>query len=445
MPDKAEWRITVLTAVLVLLIAAAVGAALWLLHSVYRRSAQHTAAGSVRETAKLMTAELAGHPAVSAAGDGKSDWKDFARLVHSFHRLESGLQDVSVTHDGITVFQEQAGGLEEGAVSAAASGPVHAEDIRLGRELLVAGSKSIPLVTFAAEVTGRDGRTNVVKIGLRREAVLREQSAPSEAIAAMFKVSLVITIAAFCVCAALVVWMMRRDLALEKRRRQSEHLTFAGALANGIAHDFRNPMSSLKLDVQMLRKEADKGEAGMRTDRIGELSARAVATMERMDKVFEEFLFLSRPALSAGERIVVDECVADCINLLAARFEQTRVRVATDFRAGGAQIVCSPSVLKRALVNVLTNALQFSAEGGEVAVRTFADRGRAVIEVLDRGPGIPPENMKRIFEVFFTTRPGGTGLGLALARTAVENCGGSIVAENRGNGGACFRISIPAA
>jgi len=445
MQDSPQWRMTLLTVALVLLIATAAGAALWMLHLVYHRSAQFSAARSVRETARLITTEIANHPAARSSGDDKTDWRDFSRLIRSFHKIEGGLQEVSVAHEGVIVFQEQVGAFENAGVPSpvAAQPPADPADVRIGRELLVAGNRTLPLITFMSDVPCADGKTNRIKIGIKRDAVLRQQSTPAGVMTDMFRVSLAVVVAAFSVCAALVVWMMRRDAAVEKKRRLMEHLTFAGTLANGIAHDFRNPMSSLRLDVQMLRKEAARETGAISTPRIVELSARAIGTIDRMDKVFQEFLFLSKPSAAANERIGLDVCIRDCTDLLASRFEQAGVKLSLEPAGEGVAVVCSPSALKRALVNVLTNALQFSTAGGEVTVRAFANRGNAVIEVLDHGPGIPPADMKRVFEMFVSGRPGGTGLGLALARTAVENCGGSIEAENRAGGGACFRISLP--
>ena len=94
---------------------------------------------------------------------------------------------------------------------------------------------------------------------------------------------------------------------------------------------------------------------------------------------------------------------------------------------------------------MITNAEQFSKSGGTVLIRLSCGGGRAAVEVLDEGPGIPPEIGERIFDMFVSTRPGGIGLGLFLAKTAVEQCGGAIHARNRPEGGACFTLTLPLA
>ena len=237
--------------------------------------------------------------------------------------------------------------------------------------------------------------------------------------------------------------MLRREHLRETQRRAEEHLAFAGVLANGIVHDFRNPMSSLRLDVQMLHKEAEKGADG-RPGRISELAERVRTTLDRMDKVFQEFLYLSRPAQDVTETFDLAECLRECAAMLAPRFEQKHVRVEFD-ADGAAAVLGQRASLQRAFINVLTNAEQFSPESGTVTVRVRGGAAQCVAEVMDRGPGIPASDHKRIFEMFHSGRPGGTGLGLFLAKTAVEGSGGRIEAGNRPDGGACIRIALRAA
>jgi two-component system sensor histidine kinase KdpD len=106
-------------------------------------------------------------------------------------------------------------------------------------------------------------------------------------------------------------------------------------------------------------------------------------------------------------------------------------------------VTAYPFALRRALLNVLVNALQFAPKGSEVEIALSASQGgRVIIEVRDRGPGIPPEQRKRIFDMFVTTRPEGTGLGLFLARTAIQRCGGGIEALPRLGGGTIIRVTL---
>lgn len=413
--------------------------------TIYRQSARVTAARSVIDSGRMIAAQLADQPAVCSTEAGKEDWSSFSRLVRSLRKVERNLQYVEVSRNEMVVFHEQLSGIDGSELSPGRSGGgIDPDRVLVGSEIRVAVTNSLPLVVFTANLAGPQGQPCKVRVGVRREAIERGQGMPSSATAGIFKISVATIFVGFCVCAVLVVLIMRRDARREEHRRAEEHLAFAGVLANGIVHDFRNPMSSLKLDVQMMQKEVQKQAEG-KPGRIAELAARAGGTIDRMDKVFQEFLFLSRPAPDIRETVKLNACIRDCLDMLAPRFEQAGVVVDARLSDGDLEVMGRPAGLKRAIVNVLTNAENFSPKGGCISIYCSRERDTAVIEVCDEGPGVPDSEKARIFEMFVTSRAGGTGLGLALARTAVEDSGGSIVVKDRPEGGACFRIALPLA
>jgi signal transduction histidine kinase len=436
-----HFSLTLITALLVLAIAVLAGGSLWALRRIHGQIAHTTAARSVLDRGQQIMAQLANQPIVTGEMKEGYDWNQFSKQVHTLHSVEKGLQYVSVIKDGVTVFHEQMNALDG---SQTLSSPASTGAVTVNRRLLSVGGESLPVVVLSRRIAGDGGKDHVVEVALKREAVGREEQAAANAIASMFRVSLLTIVISFGVCIVLVVWMMRREAARERARREEEHLAFAGMLANGIVHDFRNPMSSLRLDAQMLGKEIEKGQA-CRPGRLSELAERMRNTTDRMDKVFQEFLYMSKPPSDAQERIELGACVRSCLAMLEPRWEQARVKVALEIPEKGVVVQGYESAVRRALMNVITNAEQFSPEGGTVTVR-IADLGaQARIEVLDEGLGVPESQQKRIFDMFVTTRPGGTGLGLFLAKTAVERCGGSISVHNRSEGGACFRIDLPLA
>jgi two-component system sensor histidine kinase KdpD len=102
-----------------------------------------------------------------------------------------------------------------------------------------------------------------------------------------------------------------------------------------------------------------------------------------------------------------------------------------------------PFAIRRAFLNVLVNALQFASKGSAVDVTLVQKDSMLITDIADRGPGIPEKDRKKIFDLFVTTRPEGTGLGLFLARTAIQRCNGTIEALPREGGGTCIRIVLP--
>jgi signal transduction histidine kinase len=444
---RKEFRpsLTLITALLVLVIAALAGTSLWALRSLHGRLAHAVAARSVLDEGRTIASYLA-HQSVVKEGDGESGWGQFSKLVGSIHTFEHGLQYVCVKRDGVTVFHEQTstpdesvGGYEDVPITNLPDGR-----LTMGREMLTTDSNAMPVVTFAVDFKGDDGAERSVEVALKKETVNREEVAAAAAIGSMFKLSLLTIVVAFAICLLLVVWMMRRETVREIQRREEEHLVYAGVLANSIVHDFRNPLSSMRLDVQMLQKEAAK-KNDARTDRLAELSTRILSTMDRLDKVFQEFFYLSKPGTDAEERIDLASCIRECVNILGVSLEQAGVKAELDIAEPSPSVIASPAFLRRAIINLITNARQFSKSGDTISIHLFVLAGHAIIDVIDNGPGVPVSERSRIFEMFVTTRPGGTGLGLFLAKTAVERSGGTIKVMDRPEGGSCFRVSLPLA
>jgi signal transduction histidine kinase len=305
------------------------------------------------------------------------------------------------------------------------------------------GGRRVPIVMFTRRVAGADGKELTLQLGLRRDALAQDELFAAQAVRSMYRVALATHGVAFAVLLGLVFWLMGRERRREERRREEEHLAFAGMMANGVVHDFRNPMSSIRLDAQMLEREARKPDA--RPERLAELAVRMRTTLDRIESVFQEFFFLSQPKRAAPEVLDLPSCLHECVAILQARFEAAGVTAVFRLADGALAVRALAAPLRRALLNVLANAVAFSPRGGEVEVVVARHKGDAVLDVLDRGPGIPVEERERVFEMFVTMRPGGTGLGLFLARTALASSGGRIEARGREGGGACIRIRLPLA
>jgi signal transduction histidine kinase len=319
-------------------------------------------------------------------------------------------------------------------------------DVKLAmdRKLLTVGSESVPVVTFTANFKGQDGTDKSVEVALKKDTVQRGEVSLTGLIKSMFRLSLLTIVVSFSICLLLVVLMMHREVVREKQRREEEHLVFAGVLADGIVHDFRNPMSSMQLDVQLLQKEFAQ-KADSQNARLTGLMDRILRTLGRMDKVFQEFFYLSKPGKDTEERFDLASCIRECLNILSPGLEQAGIKAELQLPGRPLEVRASQTFLRRAIVNLITNAKQFSKSGDTIRIHLSDSGQNAIVDVIDNGPGVPAVERKRIFDMFVTTRPGGIGLGLFLARTAVENSGGTIKVVDRPEGGACFRITLPLA
>ena len=374
-----------------------------------------------------------------------AEWRQFSTVVDSAFSVRKDVQSVSVSRDGVTVFHRQAGGgllpPAPPGWSRQASSPMAETEMSQGS--LEIGGVRQPVFVISRTLALSDGSKVVAEATFKREAVGTQERTARTLVSSLFTFSVAVLILSFAVCALVLIVAVARDRRRELRARQEEHLAFSGVLANGILHDFRNPMSAVRLDAQMLGKEMKRSD-GFRNERVRDLSERIARTMERMDKVFQEFLFLAKPADEKPENVDIEQVVRECVDTLSPRVEQAGVTVTTTRSDSLPHAAAFPFALRRALLNVLMNAIQFAPKGSEITVALACCGSRVVTDVLDRGPGIPTEKREKIFDMFVTGRPEGTGLGLFLARTAIRRCGGDIQALARDGGGADIRISLPA-
>ncbi len=362
-------------------------------------------------------------------------WERFGLLVESLHAAETRLQYVGIMQGDETLFYCQT--RDNG------SPPPH--PVRTHERLLESGGNVAPVMVFEQEVPQQGEAPWIVELALRREILSDAERIPSGLLSSIYWFTLLIAGASLVVYFALLIWAIRRDRARELRRRHEEHLMFSGVLANGIAHDFRNPMSSARLDAQMLVREAGRDD-GPRPERMKQLGERISKTMGRMDRVFQEFLSLGRPGVDTVESLDLLPCLRESIDTLAARAEQNNVTVRIECDDDTLRVLAEPLSLRRACVNILINAIEFTGPAHrvgapEVIVRVLPEKTRVHIDILDGGPGISDNTRDKIFEMFYTTRAEGTGLGLFLARTAIEKCGGSVLALPNAPGG-CIRITL---
>lgn len=258
--------------------------------------------------------------------------------------------------------------------------------------------------------------------------------------------------------AGVIFWAQTRHLA-ERRRLEDavareQRLSAMGNLAAGVAHEIKNPLNAISMGLQRLRMEFVPAEPEARQE-YARFTRIVEAEVSRLNAIVNQFLALARPM----QLTLVEEPLApvlkEMLTLLSPQAAAQRVTLVEELRLGDARAACDRHQLTQAIMNVLLNAIQAMPDGGRLTIGAdaialpagSADRGGTVARIVisDTGPGIHPENLDRIFEPYFTTKEGGTGLGLALARRIILEHRGSIRAENVPGGGARFVIDLPLA
>lgn len=227
------------------------------------------------------------------------------------------------------------------------------------------------------------------------------------------------------------------------RRRLEDHIVDVESFAGDVSHEFRNPLASIRTAADVLLEV----ESDEERKHFVEIVQREVARMERMLSAVREIGRLdARSEVEDGEPVELS-------SLLQGIVEAHRLRggepAGIEASAEPLWVFGSPERLAQAFANVLDNAASFSRPGSPVEIDLVRRRSKAVVRVLDRGPGIPEAHRERIFDRFFSYRAKADpahphdGLGLAIVKAIIENAGGSIRASDRIGGGACFEIRLP--
>lgn len=226
---------------------------------------------------------------------------------------------------------------------------------------------------------------------------------------------------------------------LEGQIQQNEKMISLGRLASGIAHDVNNPLSGVLAFTQLAMQEADPN-----SQIFGDLKEIEQAAL-RCKKIVEDVLQFTRPS-PHNERnwVNLEEMIRRMLPSIEILWKEFPYQLSLDFQKISSVKICE-SRFEQVFANILTNAFQSLSAGGEVKVRSGEKNGTVFIEVEDSGEGISKENLKRIFDPYFTTRrdQGGTGLGLPICYQIVREHGGRIEVTSVLKKGSVFRISIP--
>jgi signal transduction histidine kinase len=355
--------------------------------------------------------------------------------------LESLLEEITTGSPEIayTVFEHADGRVAFGELPAGAP-PSPGE-----RSVAVQGR---PVLEFASDVPLTGGESARLRLGMRLDNVRRVEERMLSRLVATVVAAAVLVALAFGLAGLRRRYgvLSERHARAEEALRRRDRLAAMGELASTVAHEVRNPLNAVGMTAQRLKREflgaADAAGAGDRAE-LEELLSVMSSETQRIDRIVQQFLEYARPPRLAPEAVDLGALVRDVGERARSLAGARGVAVEVEAPGSGTAIV-DPAQLRQALDNLVRNAVEATPEGGRVSLLARREDGGHVLEVRDTGRGIEPDHLPRVFDLYFTTKADGTGVGLAVTQQIVTAHGGTIEVDSRPGAGTTMTVRLPA-
>jgi signal transduction histidine kinase len=250
--------------------------------------------------------------------------------------------------------------------------------------------------------------------------------------------------AGLAIAAAVALILSRRFLALQAKAREAERLAELGTLTGGLAHEIKNPLSTVGLNLQLLMEDIPPEDPlhARLASRLGTVQRETT----RLRDILDDFLRYAGRLELDRKRVELNALLDELVDFFAPQAQAQRVQLRLQRSEAPVEVLADARLLKQALLNLMLNGLQAMGDsGGDLILRVSASGGDAIVDVIDTGRGIAPEVQNRIFQAYVSMRKGGTGLGLAMSKRIIAEHGGAISLESEPGKGTDFRIILPRA
>jgi signal transduction histidine kinase len=225
-------------------------------------------------------------------------------------------------------------------------------------------------------------------------------------------------------------------------QRLMEQYTEIAQLAGGLAHEIKNPLSTIRLNMELLAEDLSEAEspAGRRSLKRVEVVRREC---QRLQSLLDEFLNFAKVRRLHLEPSDLNYQINDVLEFFAPTAKEADVEVVKYLDSDLPRVMLDREAFRQALLNLIINAKQAMPDGGQLVVRTVAEGGMAVVQLIDTGVGIDDKTASRRFEAFYSTKPGGSGLGLPTTQKIIAAHGGRIGVQSEVGRGTQITIELP--
>jgi signal transduction histidine kinase len=229
----------------------------------------------------------------------------------------------------------------------------------------------------------------------------------------------------------------RRDARLQTAQRWAEVGTFTG----GLAHEIKNPLSTVLLNLQLLQEDLDPNDPAHSRilARLNTVSREAA----RLRDILDDFLRFAGKLELRREKTDLNRLLEELVDFFAPQAQLSRVQLRFNPRPEPLWVDVDPRLIKQTVLNLLINALHAMPNGGDLIITAAVNGSFAVVDVIDTGSGIPPDTIDKIFQAYYSTKKSGTGLGLAMAQRIVREHGGQLTVSSEVGKGSDFKFTLP--
>jgi len=233
----------------------------------------------------------------------------------------------------------------------------------------------------------------------------------------------------------------RHAARLEATAQSVQRWAEVGTFTGGLAHEIKNPLSTVLLNLQLLQEDLDSTDPA-----YSRLSARLSTVSReaaRLRDILDDFLRFAGKLELRKEKVDLNVVLEELVDFFTPQAQLSRVQLRFNPRSSPVMVEVDPRLIKQTILNLLINALQAMPNGGELILTAGTTENSAVVDVIDTGSGIPAEAIDKIFQAYYSTKKGGTGLGLAMAQRIVREHGGQLTVSSEMGKGSDFRLALP--
>ncbi len=243
--------------------------------------------------------------------------------------------------------------------------------------------------------------------------------------------------------AALILRDVTAAREVTEKTVESRRIEAITALAAGVAHEIGNPLNSLTIHLQLLRRAIKRSKDADLAAEGEELLDVALQEVRRLDSIVHNFLRAVRPATPSLERVSIERILTESLEFMRREIEDRNVLVQASWPDNLPHVLADPAQLKQAFYNLIKNAIQAMSEGGVLRIVCEEQRDFLAVRFADTGKGISAQDMSRVMDPYFSTRGEGTGLGLLIVERIVRSHGGELAIDSRPGEGVVVTVRLP--